>query len=147
MRTRPALDIAAMRARSDAVGLLVRELDNATSGHFAAEVQTYCATLLNRARLLREALGEDHPAVQAAGGALSPGPAGKRPQPAARAAGGGADGQMGLRVLQARRAKLLPLPLREGVGGRGAYSRRPRLHAPLPPTPSLKGRGRCRAEE
>jgi len=72
VRTRPALDIAALRARSDAVGLLVRELDNATSGHFAAEVQTYCATLLNRARLLREALGEDHPAVQAAGGVLSP---------------------------------------------------------------------------
>jgi predicted phosphodiesterase len=72
VRTRPALDIAALRARSDAVGLLVRELDNATPGHFAAEVQTYCATLLNRARLLREALGEDHPAVQAAGGVLSP---------------------------------------------------------------------------
>jgi hypothetical protein len=72
VRTRPTLDIAALRARSDAVGLLVRELDNATSGHFAAEVQTYCATLLNRARLLREALGEDHPAVQAAGGVLSP---------------------------------------------------------------------------
>ncbi|HVC60177.1 MAG TPA: DNA repair exonuclease [Acetobacteraceae bacterium] len=72
VRTRPALDLAAMRARSDAVGLLVRELDNATSAHFAAEVQTYCATLLNRARLLRETLGDDHPAVQAAGGSLSP---------------------------------------------------------------------------
>ena len=36
----------------------------------------------------------------------------------------------------------LPLPLREGVGGRGAYNRYPRLFAPLPPTPSLKGRGK-----
>jgi DNA repair protein SbcD/Mre11 len=72
VRTRPALDLAAMRARSDAVGLLVRELDNATPGSFATDVQAYCATLLNRARLLREALGEDHPAVQAAGGTISP---------------------------------------------------------------------------
>lgn len=72
VRTRPALDLAAMRARSDAVGLLVRELDNATAAHFASEVQNYCATLLNRARLLREALGDDHPAVLAAGGSLSP---------------------------------------------------------------------------
>ena len=72
VRTRPALDLAAMRARSDAVGLLVRELDNAAPADFAAEVQTYCATLLNRARLLREELGADHPAVQAAGGIIPP---------------------------------------------------------------------------
>ena len=38
--------------------------------------------------------------------------------------------------------KALPLPLREGVGGRGAYGLgRCRVRAP-PPTPSLKGRGR-----
>jgi cytochrome c-type biogenesis protein CcmH len=38
------------------------------------------------------------------------------------------------------KAKILPLPLREGAGGRG----RPegRTDQPLPPTPSLKGRGR-----
>jgi DNA repair protein SbcD/Mre11 len=72
VRTRPALDLAAMRARSDAVGLLVRELGNAAASQFATEMQTYCATLLNRARLLREALGDDHPAVQAAGGSISP---------------------------------------------------------------------------
>ena len=35
----------------------------------------------------------------------------------------------------------LPLPLREGVGGRGAYIHGRRKYAPLPPTPSLKGRG------
>jgi DNA repair protein SbcD/Mre11 len=61
-----------MRARSDAVGLLVRELDSATPGQFATDVQTYCATLLNRARLLREALGDEHPAVRAAAGTISP---------------------------------------------------------------------------
>ena len=72
VHTRTLLDREAMRARSDAVGLLVRELDNATAAHFAAEVQTYCAALLNRARLLREALGDDHPAVQAAAGTITP---------------------------------------------------------------------------
>ena len=36
----------------------------------------------------------------------------------------------------------LPLPLREGVGGRGACASDSRAYAPLPPTPSLKGRGR-----
>jgi hypothetical protein len=35
----------------------------------------------------------------------------------------------------------LPLPLREGVRGRGAYFCRLRMYAPLPVTPSLKGRG------
>ncbi len=72
VRTRPALDIAAMRARSDAVGLLVRELDNAREADFAAQVQSYCATLLNRSRLLRDALGDDHPVVQAASGSTTP---------------------------------------------------------------------------
>jgi hypothetical protein len=38
--------------------------------------------------------------------------------------------------------RILPLPLREGVGGKGAHSLGPWLCAPFPPTPSLKGRGR-----
>ncbi|HTB48083.1 MAG TPA: cytochrome c-type biogenesis protein [Acetobacteraceae bacterium] len=38
--------------------------------------------------------------------------------------------------------RILPLALREGVGGRGAYAPSQRGHAPLPPTPSHKGRGR-----
>lgn len=70
--TRPVLDIAALRARSDAVGMLVRELDTARADGFAAELQLYCATLLNRARRLREELGDQHLAVQAAGGTISP---------------------------------------------------------------------------
>ena len=72
VRTRPALDIAALRARSDAVGLLVRALDDARPGDFAADVQTYAGTLLNRLRGLRDELGADHPAVQAAEGKLPP---------------------------------------------------------------------------
>jgi len=39
-------------------------------------------------------------------------------------------------------AYILPLPVWEGVGGRGAYIQRRWMYAPLPPTPSLKGRGR-----
>jgi exonuclease SbcD len=72
VRTRPALDIAALHARSDAVGLLVRALDSATPDRFVEDVKPYCAALLNRARFLREALGDDHPAVQAAGGTITP---------------------------------------------------------------------------
>jgi hypothetical protein len=40
---------------------------------------------------------------------------------------------------------VLPLPLREGVGGRGACAPRVEARAPLPPPPSLKGRGRTGA--
>jgi cytochrome c553 len=40
------------------------------------------------------------------------------------------------------RDERLPLPLREGVGGRGANLEGQQKYAPLPPTPSLKGRGR-----
>ena len=47
------------------------------------------------------------------------------------------------RVTEVER-KLLPLPLREGVGGRGSGARTSdaTLARPLPPTPSHKGRGR-----
>lgn len=72
VQTRTTLDREAMRARSDAVGLLVREVEDATAGRFATDLQLYCAALLNRSRVLRDALGDDHPAVQAAGGTISP---------------------------------------------------------------------------
>jgi len=71
IRTRPALDLAAMRARTDAVGLLVRSIEAADGAELAARVQRYCAAMLNRAPRLRRELGDDHPAVQAAGGKLS----------------------------------------------------------------------------
>jgi hypothetical protein len=72
VRTRPALDLAAMRARADAVGLLVRGVDAADAASLAPRLQAYCAALLNRAGGLRVALGEDHPAVQAASGTIPP---------------------------------------------------------------------------
>ena len=48
-----------------------------------------------------------------------------------------------MRILAVRRcgASLLSLPLREGAGGRGGCTPSLRAHAPLPPPPSLKGRG------
>jgi hypothetical protein len=39
-----------------------------------------------------------------------------------------------------RTGRILPLPLREGGGGRGRSEAR--TDRPLPPTPSLKGRGK-----
>lgn len=66
--TRPALDLSAMRARSDALGLLLREIDAMQPDALALRLQAYCAAMLDRARGLREALGDDHPAVAAARG-------------------------------------------------------------------------------
>jgi DNA repair protein SbcD/Mre11 len=66
--TRPALDLPAMRARSDALGLLLREIDAMQPDALAPRLQAYCAAMLDRARGLRDALGDDHPAVIAAGG-------------------------------------------------------------------------------
>lgn len=68
VRTRPALDVAAMRARSDALGLLVREIDAMPAEPLSERLQTYCAAMLDRARFLRDALGEAHPLVAAARG-------------------------------------------------------------------------------
>jgi hypothetical protein len=72
VRTRSSLDLPAMRARTDAVGLLVREIDAASADRLADRVKQYCAAMLNRANSLRAVLGEDHPAVRAAVGELPP---------------------------------------------------------------------------
>ncbi|HET9019740.1 MAG TPA: hypothetical protein VFN46_09140 [Acetobacteraceae bacterium] len=72
LRTRPAQDRAALRARNDAIGQLVRILEDAAGEMLAEKAKTYAAGLLNRAAGLRAALGEDHAAVQAAAGTLAP---------------------------------------------------------------------------
>jgi DNA repair exonuclease SbcCD nuclease subunit len=74
IRTRPALDIDALRARTDAVGRLVGAVEALAArpdNSLAAPVRDYAAKLLGSASL-REALGSDHPAVMAADGILSP---------------------------------------------------------------------------
>ncbi|WP_338661303.1 DNA repair exonuclease [Pararoseomonas sp. SCSIO 73927] len=76
--TRPMQDIGALRARDDAVGRLVRAIDamaeapeEATGP--AAAAQGYATAMLDRGLGgLRQALGPDHPAVQAAEGRLPP---------------------------------------------------------------------------
>lgn len=76
--TRPMQDIGALRARDDAVGRLVRAIDSlaeAPEGATgpAAVAQGYATAMLDRGLGgLRQALGPDHPAVQAAEGRLSP---------------------------------------------------------------------------
>ena len=72
LRTRPALDRAALRARADAVGQLVRAIEDGDGTRLAEGAKSYAAALLNRAGTLRAALGEEHPAVQAAAGTLAP---------------------------------------------------------------------------
>ena len=72
LRTRPSLDLAAMRTRGDAVGLLVRNIEAGGGGPVVDGTQKYAAALLNRANSLRMALGDHHPVVQAAAGTLPP---------------------------------------------------------------------------
>ena len=68
--TRPALDLDALRGRSDMVGLLVREIEAADAGDLGTLLQPWIGGLLDRAGVLRGALGPGHAAVQAADGTL-----------------------------------------------------------------------------
>jgi DNA repair protein SbcD/Mre11 len=107
--TRSALDLAALRARADAIGVLARAIegdplsggtdaalrsggeppDAATDagpgnpapdtsgetplpddGEFAASIAVWCRAMLDKGTGLRDALGDDHPAVQAAAGRI-----------------------------------------------------------------------------
>jgi predicted phosphodiesterase len=70
--TRPALDMAALRGRTDQVGLLVAEIENADPAEFTSRLKEWTNVLLERGTGLRAALGAGHPAVQAAEGKLSP---------------------------------------------------------------------------
>lgn len=76
--TEPALDIDTLRSRGDAVGRLVRAIDALAEAPEhgagpAGSAQKYASALLDRgAGGLRQALGPDHAAVQAAEGHLSP---------------------------------------------------------------------------
>ena len=76
--TRSMLDLGALRARDDAVGRLVHAIEDlaadpsATAGPGEA-ARAYAGAMLDRgAGRLRQALGEDHPAVLAAEGRLPP---------------------------------------------------------------------------
>ncbi len=68
--TRPALDVTALRARTDQVGTLVRRIETTEATDIAAPLAAWLAGLLDRSGGLRAALGAAHPAVQTADGAL-----------------------------------------------------------------------------
>ncbi len=68
VNTRPSLDIAALRERADAFGLLVRAIEGTSPDELQATIEDYCRTMLDRAGGLREALGEEHAVVAAAAG-------------------------------------------------------------------------------
>ena len=66
--TAPRLERAAMRARTDAFGELVRSIEAMDAQALAGPLQAYAARMLGRAGGVGEALGEAHPAVRLAAG-------------------------------------------------------------------------------
>jgi len=76
VNTRPLSGSTTARPSGDATGRLLGAIEALSGGAenatMTAAAQAYAATLLDRAGGLREALGPDHPAVQAAEGRLSP---------------------------------------------------------------------------
>ena len=72
VRTRPALDREALRARDDAVGTLVHAIEAGGAAEAADVAKEYARKLLGKAPHLREALRPDHPAVLAAAGNVPP---------------------------------------------------------------------------
>ncbi len=66
--TAPRLERAAMRGRDDAFGALVRSIEGVDAQGLAGSLRGYAAEMLGKAAGLREALGEDHPAVRLAAG-------------------------------------------------------------------------------
>ncbi|MCK8783339.1 DNA repair exonuclease [Roseomonas sp. NAR14] len=71
--TEPAVDLDALRARPDAVGRLVRAIESlGETDAVTGPVRDYATHMLTRATGLRDALGDGHPAVQAAAGRLPP---------------------------------------------------------------------------
>jgi DNA repair exonuclease SbcCD nuclease subunit len=71
LATRPALDFAALRGRTDQVGQLVGEIEGANAVELGDIMRDWAGGLLERAGLLRAALGPAHVAVQAAEGQIS----------------------------------------------------------------------------
>ncbi len=68
VETAPRLERAAMRARTDAFGALVRSIEAADGAALAGGLRAYAADMLGKAAGLGEALGEAHPAVRLAAG-------------------------------------------------------------------------------
>ena len=139
----PLTDPAEIAARQDAWAWMVAEREAAGRLRAALRTAPDIARALGRLSVGRggprdlAALRDGLRAAQAAAAALGEAAGetlgatwGKRQQGQKRHSSEGQSSQV--------RQYSLPLPLREGVGGRGSAGR----HGPLPPTPSRKGRGR-----
>ncbi|GGC49223.1 metallophosphoesterase [Siccirubricoccus deserti] len=72
LATAPAGDTGGLGRRSDAFGRMVAAIEAAEAEAVAARTRDYAAALLNRSGDLRSLLGEEHPAVAAARGEVSP---------------------------------------------------------------------------
>ena len=66
--TRPAIDLEAWRAGSDAAATLLRSVESEPTPEITDKAREYAAHMLGRVARLRDALGPDHPAVHAAAG-------------------------------------------------------------------------------
>jgi hypothetical protein len=72
LATAPVGDAGGLGRRSDAFGRMVAAIEAAEAEAVAARTKEYAAALLNRSGDLRSLLGEEHPAVAAARGEVSP---------------------------------------------------------------------------
>ena len=72
--TSPQLDIAGMRERADAIGILVNAIETTAADELRPAIESYCRAMLDRAPGLRDDLGGEsgHPAAAAATGEISP---------------------------------------------------------------------------
>jgi DNA repair exonuclease SbcCD nuclease subunit len=70
--TRPAIDLDAWRAGSDAAATLLRTLEAEPTPPITEAAREYAAHMLGRVARLRDALGPDHPAIRAAAGDIPP---------------------------------------------------------------------------
>lgn len=66
LATRSLVDIAGVRARPGAIGLLVQAIGGTSFDDVREEVQEYCRAMLDRGSQLRDELGDEHPAVRVA---------------------------------------------------------------------------------
>jgi DNA repair exonuclease SbcCD nuclease subunit len=72
VNTRPAVDLDAWRAGSDAAATLLQSVEAPPGENVTDAVKEYAAHMLGRVARLRDALGAGHPAVQAAAGDIPP---------------------------------------------------------------------------
>jgi DNA repair exonuclease SbcCD nuclease subunit len=64
--TRPPPEVMGQEARSDATGQLIRTLQGTTGAEVAGAVRAYAGAMLEKANPLRQALGDEHPAIAVA---------------------------------------------------------------------------------